>query len=121
MRAERKSPDTIRSYQAGVMAFGKWCEAEGRKISLDPQAVEDWSNALLAAGKTAATVIAGQRGARRFSAWLARKGITDSDLIRDVKPPKLDEPVVPMKRAGWASATFRPIQILASCHCDQLA
>src|ERR1700729_4113684 len=95
MRAARNSPDTIRSYLAGVEAFARWCASEGRQIELGEQAVEDWSLAMLAAGRAPATVIARQRGVRRFSAWLARKGIIEADRVDRVRPPKLDEPIVP--------------------------
>jgi integrase/recombinase XerD len=95
LKAERKAGDTIRSYLAGVSAFAAWCEAQGRPIALDPDTVTDWSGAMLAAGRAPATVIARQRGVRRFSAWLAGKKITEADLIDRIRPPKLDEPLVP--------------------------
>ena len=95
MRAERKSPDTIRSYLAGAEALARWCGQEGRPVALDQDTLSDWTVALLDAGKAPATVILRQRGARRFSAWLAAKGITEADQIERFRPPKLDEPVVP--------------------------
>jgi len=95
MRAERKSPDTIRSYLTGVRAFAGWCESAGRPVELSPDAVQDWTVAMLDVGRAPATVIARQRGVRRFSAWLAAKGITGADRIDRVRPPKLDEPLVP--------------------------
>lgn len=95
MKAQRMAGNTIRSYLAGVGALAAWCEAAGRPIILDPDTVEGWTVATLALDRAAATVIARQRGMRRFSAWLAAKGITGADLIAGVKPPKLDDPVVP--------------------------
>jgi integrase/recombinase XerD len=95
MTAERKSADTIRSYLAGVEAFARWAEAEGRPVLLHPDSIEDWTVAMLGLGRSPATVIARQRGVRRFSAWLYKKDIIAADLILHVKPPKLDDPVVP--------------------------
>lgn len=95
LRAQRKQPDTIRSYLAGLGAFAKWCEAEGRPIALDKAAMEDWTNAMLDDGRKPATVIARQRGVRMFSRWLESKGLIEASRIDQVRPPKLDEPVVP--------------------------
>jgi integrase/recombinase XerD len=109
MTAERKSPLTVRSYLAGVSGLARWCETQGRPVELDGQTVEDWTLALLEAGRTANTVIARQRAVRRFSAWLARKQIISADRLRDVKPPKLDEPIVP----GLTDTQLRAL--LATC------
>lgn len=95
LRAQRKQPDTIRSYLTGVAALARWCESEGRPIELDKATMEDWTNALLDAGRKPATVIARQRGVRMFSRWLEAKGIIEASRIDQVRPPKLDEPVVP--------------------------
>jgi integrase/recombinase XerD len=95
LTAERKSPATIRSYLAGVTGLAGWCAAEGRPVALDEDTIMDWTNAMLGAGRAPATVIARQRGARRFSFWLASKDIIEADLIGKVRPPKMDEPVVP--------------------------
>src|SRR5216684_2613685 len=40
LEAERKSPHTIRTYTAGLAAFTRWCEREGRAPDLDRAAVE---------------------------------------------------------------------------------
>jgi site-specific recombinase XerD len=95
LRAERKSPDTRKSYKDGVNAFLAWCEAEGIKPALNEPAVTAWAAALLDAGKTPNTVIARLRGVRRFSAWLAEKDEIPRDELAGVKAPKADEPVVP--------------------------
>jgi integrase/recombinase XerD len=104
LKAERKSPDTIRSYLTGVEVFARWCTAEGCPIALDEITVRDWTNSMLDSGFTAATCIARQRGVRRFSVWLAAKGIIERDLIDRVRPPKLDEPLVPALTDGQLRA-----------------
>jgi integrase/recombinase XerD len=50
---------------------------------------------MLDSGRAPATCIARQRGVRRFSFWLAAKGIIERDAIDGVRAPKVDEPVVP--------------------------
>lgn len=95
LRAQRKSPDTRKSYADGVRAFLAWCREEGVEPQLTEAAVTAWMAALLDAGKTANTVIARQKGVRRFSAWLAEKDEIDRDQLVGLKPPKADEPVVP--------------------------
>ena len=109
MRAERKSPDTRKSYADGVRAFLSWCEAEGAAAVLDEPAVTAWVAAMLDDGKTPNTVIARLKGVRRFSAWLAARGEIPRDELAGIKPPKADEPVVPDLSAAELAA------LLATC------
>lgn len=95
LRAQRKSPDTRKSYSDGVRAFLAWCQAEGIEPELTEAAVTAWTAALLDDGKTANTVIARQKGVRRFSAWLAEKDEIERDQLVKLKSPKADDPVVP--------------------------
>ena len=109
MRAERKSPDTRKSYADGVRAFLSWCAAEGVDPVLDEPTVTAWTAALLDAGKTPNTVIARLKGVRRFSAWLAEHDEIPRDELTGIKPPKADEPVVPDLTSAQLAA------LLATC------
>jgi site-specific recombinase XerD len=109
LRAQRKSKDTQKSYADGVRAFLAWCRAEGIEPELTEAAVTAWTVALLDAGKTANTVIARQKGVRRFSAWLADKDEIERDQLTGLKAPRADEPVVPDLNAGQLAA------LLATC------
>lgn len=95
LRAQRRSPDTRKSYSDGVRAFLAWCREEGLEPELTEPAVTAWTVALLDDGKTANTVIARQKGVRRFSAWLAEKDEIERDQLTGLKAPRADEPVVP--------------------------
>jgi integrase/recombinase XerD len=83
-----------------VTAFLAWCARDGRPAVLDEDTVVDWINSAHAAGRKPATAVSRQAAVRRFSKWLARKGHTDADLLRDLERPKLDEDaVVPLTDA----------------------
>jgi site-specific recombinase XerC len=75
--------------------FAAWCARECRPVALSQDALRDWTVALLAADASPATVVLRQRGVRRFSAWLASKGLISTDEIEGSRPPKQDEPVGP--------------------------
>lgn len=94
MRAERKSPATVKSYTQGVTAFLDHCEAVGVPAVLDRPTVNGFTAALLEAGREAATVRARQLGVRRFSAWLVEEGEIHADPLIGVKAPKLDAKVI---------------------------
>lgn len=93
--AERKSPSTIESYTIGVRMFLDYCESAGCPAVLDRPTVNAFVAGLLDSGAEAATARSRQLAVRRFSSWLAEEGETDRDELIGLKPPKLDEKVVP--------------------------
>ncbi|WP_019969343.1 tyrosine-type recombinase/integrase [Mycobacterium sp. 141] len=93
LRAERKSPQTIKSYGDGVRAFLRWCAETGHSPTLDRDLMKGFVADLLEAGAEPATARARQLGMRRFSAWLEEEGETDSDPLLGLKAPKLDSKV----------------------------
>jgi integrase/recombinase XerD len=95
LRAERKSPQTVKSYTAGVRQFLAWCAAQGAPAALDRPTVNAFVAGLLDSGVEAATARARQLALRRFSAWCTEEGETDRDELLGLKPPKLDAKVVP--------------------------
>lgn len=68
-----------------------------------------WTAALLDAGKAANTVIARQKGVRRFSAWLATKDEIPRDQLTGLRSPKADDPIVPDLTSAQLAA------LLATC------
>ncbi len=95
LRAERKSPQTVKSYTAGVQMFLHWCATEGAPAVLDRPTVNAFIAAVLESGAEAATARARQLAVRRFSAWCAEEGETTRDELLGLKPPKLDVKIVP--------------------------
>jgi integrase/recombinase XerD len=95
LRAERKSPQTVKSYTAGVRQFLAWCAAQDAPAVLDRATVNAFIAAVLDSGAEAATARARQLAVRRFSAWCAEEGETVRDELLGLKPPKLDVKVVP--------------------------
>lgn len=94
LRAERKSPATVKVYGDGARIFLRWCAAQARPAVLDRPTVTAFVAGLLAAGAEAATARSRQLALRRFSAWLAEEGEAGTDELLGVRPPKLDVKVV---------------------------
>lgn len=94
LRAERKSPATLKAYGDGVRRFLGWCAETGTPPVLDRPTVAAFVAALLEAGAEAATARSRQLAVRRFSCWLAEEGETERDDLAGMKPPKLDAKVV---------------------------
>ena len=94
LRAERKSPATVKSYTEGVRAFLGYCDTAGVPAVLDRPTVNAFTASLLEAGREAATVRSRQLGVRRFSAWLVDEGELLADNLAGLKAPKLDSKVI---------------------------
>ena len=94
LQADRKSRQTVEGYVTGVRLFLRWCEQERHAPVLDRATVRTWVASLLDGGAAAATARTRQMAVKRYSAWLLEEGEAEADLIRDLKPPKLDVKVV---------------------------
>ncbi len=94
LRAERKSPQTVKSYGDGVRRFLSWCEVNDRTPMLDRASVNAFVADLLEAGAESATARSRQLAVRRFSSWLLDEGEILHDSLLGTKPPKLDAKVV---------------------------
>ncbi|GAB4067807.1 tyrosine recombinase XerC [Angustibacter speluncae] len=94
LRAERKSPQTVKSYGDGVRRFLAWCEAADRPAVLDRASVNAFTNTLLEDGAEPATARARQLALRRFSAWLVEEDEANTDRLLGLKAPRLDTKVV---------------------------
>jgi integrase/recombinase XerD len=93
LRAERKSPQTIKSYATGVHQYLAYCDANGLPAALDRRQLAAFTDDVLARSQPA-TARVRQLAVKRFSAWLADEGELDSDPLLGVKPPQLDTKVV---------------------------
>lgn len=93
LRAERKSPQTLKTYGDGVRFYLAWC-AEHDVAPLQRSSLNTWTAHLLDTGAAASTARARQLAVRRFSAWLTDEGEIEADPFLGVKSPKLDEQVI---------------------------
>lgn len=94
MKAERKSPGTIRTYVGGVTAFLRWCESTGTAPELTKQAVQAFIAHLVDTGAEGTTARSRQLSLQRFAQWLVDEGELDADPLLGLKPPKIDRKVV---------------------------
>lgn len=96
LRAERKSPATLRIYRAGVRAYLAWCEDNGQPATLDRNLLAAFTADLLDQGAEPATAQLRHLAVRRFARWLHAEGELDADPLAGMRPPKLDTKVIPV-------------------------
>lgn len=94
LRAQRKSPDTLKAYVSGVEQYLAWADATGHGPEIDRRGVKAFTTSLLEAGRKPATVASRQLALRRFTAWLTDEEVLDDDPLRGIKPVKIDVPVI---------------------------
>src|SRR3954451_24578542 len=90
LRAERKSPQTLKTYGDGLRFYLAWC-AERDLAPFTRSTLNVWTAHLLDNGASAATARARQLAVRRFGTWLTEEGELPADPFLGVKSPKLDE------------------------------
>jgi site-specific recombinase XerD len=109
LRAERKSPQTLKTYGDGVRFYLAWCAEE----DLEPMSrgnLSAWTAALLDAGAAAATARSRQLGVRRFAAWLAEENEVPADPFLGIKSPRLDDKVIEPLTAEELRALIKTCQ-----------
>lgn len=94
LRAERKSPHTLKTYSGGVRAYLAWCADRDLPVDLTRKQVGAWVADQLDGGSEATTARSRLTGVRRFSAWLAEEGEIEADDLLTIRPPKLDDKVI---------------------------
>lgn len=94
LKAERKSPDTLRAYLIGVRGWLAFCDREDIEPVLDRATVSAYIADLLDNGAEPNTARSRQLAVRRFSAFLAEEDEIDRDELVGLKPPKTDVKVV---------------------------
>lgn len=98
MRAEGRSPATLRLYGQSIRFFSAWLEAQGRTATLDEltrSAIRAWL-ADLSDTLEANTVKTRHRGLYRFCAWLIDEGELDEHPMATLRPPTPKPKPVPV-------------------------
>lgn len=94
LRNRNMSVHTIRTYKAGVAAFGTWCTEQGVEPELTRRNAEAFVASLLDGGASSGTAYVRSAALRRFSEWcLAEQEITEDELAT-LKSPKVDQKVI---------------------------
>ena len=109
LRAERKSPATLKVYAGGARHFLAWCERTGTPARLDRATVTAYIADLLDHGAEGNSAKVRQQALRRFAAWLVEEGELGADPLAGLKPPRVDAPVPPVLSAPPLKA------LLAAC------
>jgi site-specific recombinase XerD len=94
LRAEGRSPATLRLYGQAVTFFSRWLESEGREATLDElnrPAIREWL-AVLSDTHEPGTVKVRYRGLFRFCTWLV-----DEDELAENPMKTLAQPTLKMK------------------------
>jgi integrase/recombinase XerD len=94
MRAERKSPGTIKTYTAGVHRFLRWCAKTDHRAELTKATVQAFMADLLNNGAESNTAASRRTALKRFVAWLVDGGELNADPLLGLKAPKSDHKVV---------------------------
>lgn len=99
LRADRKSPQTLKGYGDGVRQYLSWCESRepdpvGPVDPFDRSTLREWIAGLLDGGAAPATARSRQLAVRRFASWLAEERELNTDPFVGIKAPKLDTAVV---------------------------
>ncbi|MGI9084727.1 MAG: tyrosine-type recombinase/integrase [Aeromicrobium sp.] len=94
LSAERKSPQTIKSYGDGIRGYIRWCQETSREADLSRDSVRAFVNHLLDAGAAPATAKSRQLALRRLSAWLLEEDEIPADALAGMKPPKIDKTII---------------------------
>jgi integrase/recombinase XerD len=94
MKAERKSPGTIKVYGDGVKKFLRWCAENDRAAELTRTTVQAFLSDLLDDGAEANTAISRNMALKRYVAWLVDEGELSSDPLIGLKPPRGDRKLV---------------------------
>jgi len=98
LRAEGRSPATLRLYGQAVIFFSRWLESEGRTATLDQlnrPAIREWL-AVLSDSHEPGTVKTRYRGLFRFCAWCVDEDELPENPMRTLAPPTLNTKPVPV-------------------------
>lgn len=94
LKAERKSPGTIRTYSDGVKKYLRWCTDNGNPAELNRAAVQAFLADLLDDGMEGNTAKSRDLALKRYAAWLVDEGELSANPLLGLKPPKADHKVV---------------------------
>lgn len=94
LRAERKSPQTVKTYTTGVKQYLAYCAEADLPLVLDRRVLAKFVDHLLTTGAQPSTATSRQLGVRRFAAWLTEETEIEADPFLGVKSPKIDTKVI---------------------------
>jgi integrase/recombinase XerD len=110
LRADGKSPNTIRVYEASVRMFTAWMRGHGHDaVTVD--SARGYITSILGSGSRATANIRA-RALRGISAWLAAEGITAGSMLAALKAPRPHAHLVPKLSPGELEA------LIAACAAD---
>jgi len=98
LRAEGRSPATLRLYGQAVTFFSRWLQSQNRKATVDElnrAAIREWL-AVLNDEHQAGTVKVRYRGLFRFCTWLVEEGELPDNPMTTLSPPELRKKPVPV-------------------------
>ena len=98
LRAEGRSPATLRLYGQAVRFFSRWLESEGRTATLSElnrAAIREWL-AVLSDTHEPGTVKVRYRGLYRFCVWLVEEGELSANPMANLSAPTLKLKPVPV-------------------------
>jgi len=110
LRAERKSPKTLKGYRTGVEQFLTWAQENGVEPRLDRKTVAAFMAHLLDNGAEPSTAATRHLALRRFSAWLLDEGEIDVDELISSKAPKIDTKITPSLTEDQLTALVKACQ-----------
>lgn len=99
LRAEGRSPATLRLYGQSIRFFSEWLELQGRQATLDElnrAAIREWLATLTDNGLEASTVKTRFRGLYRFCKWLVDEEELDEHPMAKLSPPTPKPKPVPV-------------------------
>jgi site-specific recombinase XerD len=109
LRAEGRSPATLRLYGQAVTFFCRWLESQGRDATLDEMnraAIREWL-ALLSDTHEPGTVKVRYRGLHRFCSWLVDEQELPENPMGTLSPPILKMKPVPLVSDEELAALLR--------------
>lgn len=109
LRAERKSPQTVRAYRTGVTMYITYCETTGLPLVVDRTQVREWIVALLDSGAAPGSANVRLAAMKIFARWLYDEGEIEADPLVGIKPPKTDEAMIHPLSPGQIKA------LIATC------
>src|SRR3954454_15306137 len=109
LRAERKTEGTVKTYLDGIRPYLAWCEAGGHD-PLDRLILQAWTGELLDTGRSPSTAKTRMMGVRHFTRWLAAEGEIPDDPFVRMRPPKVDQPIVPVLTSEQLQALIKACQ-----------
>ena len=92
LRAERKSPQTVKTYTDGVRAFLAYLDENDLPGAITREALRGFDIQLQEQGAKPSTVSSRHLAVRRFSAWIAEEEPGYVDAVATMKAPKIDSP-----------------------------